>query len=491
MRAVALLATWLICTVIAAPRTSAVRAAESLCVGVAETDITPPEQYPLSGYYFERLATGAIDPLKAHALVLRGEQKFVLVTCDLTGISADLTAQVRRRAAARIDVRPEQIVLTASHSHTAPDYFKDLLLWLHEPAKAPPRAKYVETLVERIVEAIVQANANCTHAQLSVGSTTPATTVSFNRRFLMRDGSVRTWMNLANPDVLRTAGPIDPELAFLMVRPEDAQKPSAVLSNFALHLDTVGGTKWSADYPFFIERAVRESLGKDVISLFGTGCCGDINHSDPTRKERNKTDLIGGELGKSLVAAFDKATPIRPGAIDVRTTVVRAPLQDVTAEELGRAKDVLTTIRQGQSVEFLTQVDAYKKVVVDQLRRKRDPADSAQWGGWGLSHVWGGVGAELPLEVTTVAIGPDVAIVCLPGEVFVDLGLAIKRHSPFRTTLVIELCNCVETIYIPTRAAYAVGSYEVTNSALQPGAGEMLVEAAIRSLRASAAQLAR
>jgi hypothetical protein len=68
----------------------------------------------------------------------------------------------------------------------------------------------------------------------------------------------------------------------------------------------------------------------------------------------------------------------------------------------------------------------------------------------------------------------------------VELGLAIKQLSPFRTTLVIELSNCVETIYIPTRAAYAQGSYEVTNSTLQPGSGEMLVEAALSLLRKAA-----
>jgi hypothetical protein len=53
--------------------------------------------------------------------------------------------------------------------------------------------------------------------------------------------------------------------------------------------------------------------------------------------------------------------------------------------------------------------------------------------------------------------------------------------------LVIELSNCVETVYIPNRAAYAGGSYEVTNSALQPGSGEMLVEAALSLLREAAA----
>ena len=41
------------------------------------------------------------------------------------------------------------------------------------------------------------------------------TPVSFNRRFVMRDGSVRTWMNLANPEVVRPAGPIDPEVGVM------------------------------------------------------------------------------------------------------------------------------------------------------------------------------------------------------------------------------------------------------------------------------------
>ena len=94
---------------------------------------------------------------------------------------------------------------------------------------------------------------------------------------------------------------------------------------------------------------------------------------------------------------------------------------------------------------------------------------------WGLSHAWAGVGESLPVDVQTICLGEEVAIVCLPGEVFVELGLAIKQASPFPTTLIVELCNCVETAYIPTRAAYAGGSYEVTNSTLQPGGGEMLV----------------
>ena len=82
-------------------------------------------------------------------------------------------------------------------------------------------------------------------------------------------------------------------------------------------------------------------------------------------------------------------------------------------------------------------------------------ANTAEHITWGLSRSLAGVGETLPVEVTVMTLGRDVAIVCLPGEVFVELGLAIKQGSPFRTTLVVELSNCVETIYIPHRAAYA------------------------------------
>ena len=67
------------------------------------------------------------------------------------------------------------------------------------------------------------------------------------------------------------------------------------------------------------------------------------------------------------------------------------------------------------------------------------------------------------------------------GEVFVDLGIAIKTASPFKTTLVIELTNDGPG-YIPTRRAFAEGSYETVNSRVKPGGGEMLVETAIELL---------
>ena len=87
-----------------------------------------------------------------------------------------------------------------------------------------------------------------------------------------------------------------------------------------------------------------------------------------------------------------------------------------------------------------------------------------------------------PLEVQVFRLGPEVALVTLPGEVFVEHGLAIKRGSPFQTTLVVELANANPS-YVPTRKAFNEGSYEVVNSRVVPGGGEMLVETALRLLK--------
>jgi hypothetical protein len=465
-------------------------AEDALRVGVAEADITPPKGFPVAGYYHERLATGTIDPLKARAIVLRTEQvQAAVVACDLTGIAADLTVEVRRRASARTKIPAEHIILTATHSHTAPDYMKDLYEYLGtRDGRAKAERPYAAKLVGGIVDAIADAHAHVEPVVLEAGSARQDTPVSFNRRFLMRDGSVRTWMSLDQPDVLRPAGPIDPEMSLLLVRSARGQ-PRGLLSNFALHLDTVGGTQWSADYPYYLEQAARKAFDPKLVFLFGNGCCGDINHVDPSKKERNKTDHIGQALAKTLQSGLPNLRRLEQPRLRVRRATVPVPLQEVTAEQVAQARPLLVDARAGKQIEFFELVRAYKAIMLDQLRNKTPHTKASEFINWGLSHTWAGVGSELPVEVHALTLGSDTAIVFLPGEIFVELGLAIKHASPFKTTLVVELANCKETLYVPTRVACVGGGYEVINSALKPGSGEMLAEAAVRLLREIASEV--
>ena len=76
--------------------------------------------------------------------------------------------------------------------------------------------------------------------------------------------------------------------------------------------------------------------------------------------------------------------------------------------------------------------------------------------------------------VQALRIG-DLALVSAPGELFVELGLEIKRRSPFAQTMVLELAN--DSVgYLPTRRAYEEGAYEPEASLFGPGVGEQIAE---------------
>ena len=471
----------------------ALHAAEApLRAGMAIADITPAGPYPMSGYYFERLSTGTKDPLHAKALVLRqGDTAAAIICCDLIVIASDLTDVVREAVERETGIPGANVMLAATHTHTGPDYTKELFQFVtgRKPTgEAATREPYAPRLVDGLVAAVKRADAAAMEVTVTAGNVIQQTPVSFNRRFLMKDGSVRTWAKVDTPGAIRPAGPIDAEIG--VVRFDDAGgKPRGLLSSFALHLDTVGGTEYSADFPFFIEREIRDALGGSVVSLFGNGCCGNINHVDPTKAEANKTDFIGSSIGRSIVAGLPALVPVVAPRLQVHTSTVDVPLLDATPQQVAAAKQLLGEIKGGAKPEFLAHVDAYRRLIIDNLRHDVDQEEALEWLGWGLTKKLAGSGGTMPLGVQVITLGRDVAVVAFPGESFVEHGLAIKNASPFRTTLVVELANHGETIYVPTRAAAVGGGYETTNTTVAPGAGELMVEAVVRLLHDAATTL--
>ena len=86
-------------------------------------------------------------------------------------------------------------------------------------------------------------------------------------------------------------------------------------------------------------------------------------------------------------------------------------------------------------------------------------------------------------EIQVLQIGPAV-VAGLPGEIFVELGLRLKAALPDRPVFVAGYANG-NVGYVPTRAAYDEGGYEVTVAQrarllpLSPDAGEQMVAAAL------------
>jgi hypothetical protein len=433
--------------------------------GAAAVEITPPKGYRMAGYHAERLNTGTHDPLFAKALVFRqGDRKAALVFCDLVGVPRSVTEPARERAGAATGIPAANIAVAATHSHTGPLYFGIMRTRLHEQAVAAhgrdPHEEfdYPAFLVGRIAEAVEAGWKALAPVRLEAG-TVPETRLAFNRRFHMKDGTVRFNPGVNNPDIVRSAGPIDPDVGILLLSPPRGGRPIAGLTVFALHLDTVGGTQYSADYPFYLEAALKEAFGPGFVALFGAGTCGDINHIDVTRRERARADELGGRLAEDVLGARGRLAAVEGPSLEVRRASVSCDVQRPSPEERAEARARADLVASG-NLPFLERVKTAK--VLDLAAHYPE--------------------ASRAMEVQAFRLGPELAIVTLPGEIFVELGLSIKRRSPFATTLVVELANDCPN-YVPTLKAFGEGSYEIVNSRLAPGSGEKLADAAVALLR--------
>src|SRR5690554_5997301 len=104
--------------------------------------------------------------------------------------------------------------------------------------------------------------------------------IAFNRRYFMKDGSVKTNPGVLNPNIDKPAGPIDPDVLVMKIEDMDGNILGAVV-NFACHLDVVGGNEYCADYAGELSKTLKSFYGKDFITLFLTGLSGNINHINP------------------------------------------------------------------------------------------------------------------------------------------------------------------------------------------------------------------
>ncbi len=439
--------------------------------GASFVDITPPVGWRRAGGYREEISTGVHDPLYAKALVFKqGGERAALVVCDLCSIGREVSDLARRKASERTGIPFSNIVISATHTHGGPEYYGVLWEIWRDGAIAKhgkdihASGDYVGRLIEGCAEAIVQADARRKPVTLDWG-VPQVKGVAFNRRYLMKDGVTMMNPGKMNRNIVRAAGPVDDDFPIVMLRDAEGGKPMAALSVLAVHVAVYGGGPFSADFPALLQENLRATLGGGFVSVLGEGTAGDINHvdvfSDRPQPAETETPRIAAALSEAFLASVPGMRHEAHPSLAVRSIRVPIPLQEITGEQVLRAREVLA-LTLVPNPGFLVSVEAYR-ILWNQKLRQRD-------------------GEDMLDEVQAIRLGEDVAVVTLPHEIFVEHGMAIRRRSPFRNTLVISLANDVD-FYIPTRKAFAEGSYEVCTSPIKPGGGEKLVDAAVKLLQ--------
>ena len=438
--------------------------------GFSRVDATPPPGLPIPGYFSHRVADGVLDPLYIDCVAVSdGENRALIYCVDDLHLTNPFFEKAFPAITEATGVPRDRIYVHATHTHTGaadwprPGYTEDENKLIRE---------FANVRIAKLAEAGQLAIANLAPARIGVAKTV-CPNISFIRRYRMKDGSVRTNPGLRNPNVKEPLGTPDETLQLVRFRRTGA--PDIAIVNFGTHPDTVGGTKYSADWPGVVRQTFENAVGGGVKCLFLNAAQGDVNHHyrfpPPGRVALNKeratcSTAIAKHMGRAVagaaIAVWDVCEDIPAGPVRGRVAPHSMPTNMPTADELkwvelfdaGRKDEIPLS---GMEIATLTGKGSRVR------RLKNGPA-------------------SVDIIVSSIAIGDSLAFAGLPCEPFVDIGRAIKEQSPFRTTLVTCLTNGSEG-YIPSTKAHSEGGYEGLSSRLAAATGDKLVAAQIGQLK--------
>ncbi|MGB9594747.1 MAG: neutral/alkaline non-lysosomal ceramidase N-terminal domain-containing protein [Candidatus Poribacteria bacterium] len=429
-------------------------------VGSAKVDITPPLNIPYLAYLPRQgKFKGVHDPLYARALVLDdGKTKIAIISADSIGYNNELLgeeynflSEVRGKIQERTGILGLNVMLATTHSHSTPETTGITRLLDVSGAE-----EWLEVLIEQLTSVVEMADQNLVEMSIKAGIG-EARGIAKNRR--------KREMSL---DEQRSNGFVDESVGILLFQTEDS-KVSDIIINYACHPVTVQVQPLvSADYPGVTTRLVENVVNGCRNCLFLQGSAGDINPMrDDTRDFRDVEiygNILGGEAIKTVAQMKAPDYPIMPSVIGIASKMITLPSRNLPDPKPYREAFV-SALDSAQKAESQEERDRHLRVA----RYNRETLKRIERGD-----------APIPVEIQVLRIG-DAMIIGIPGEVFVGLGLQIKRESPAPYTFISETTNGWIG-YIPTVGTYAEGGYEVHPgpwSMTNEEGGQMIAQTAI------------
>ncbi len=430
-----------------------------LMAGAAKRCVTPPTWVPYltsSGNGTCEPFDGVHDDLYARALVLDdGRRSIAVLSVDAVGYDnailgpdRNFTSELRSRIASRTGLAQEGVMLTATHSHSTPE-----TLGLTPFRETEGIHDWLEGHLEALASTVTEAWEKRTAVRAYAG-VTQVPGVARHRRIPLKDGTLNRAG--AYPRLEEAAGSwaVDEALAVLYFEAGNGE-PLAVMVNFAAHpVVAMLLPPVSADYPGTLTASVEAGLD-GATCLFVNGACGNVNSIRVTTGF-DDVSWIGRTLGRAaleVIARLKEGPPLRSPGVAYDTDGLELdprPCPPLEAAERTAARN-----------------PSFENRLALRLARKL---------------------AEGPIrvEVQAMALG-RLRWVALPGEVFVETGLAVKRAGAWFVT-----GNANGWVgYFPIHRAYEEGGYEVVAgpwSRVAPGSAERIEAVCIRLMERFAAQ---
>jgi neutral ceramidase len=430
-----------------------------LRAGAAKVNITPPVGTPLSGYTARKnVSQGIHDELYAKALVMNNEEgTLAIITADLLGFYGDFVNKIRGLIKEQTGIDKDNILVSATHTHSAPDTICGLY------SRRRTSDSWMDVLAQKIAGCAYMAWRNRKEAQIGVDKG-------------MVDG---IGVNRRNPD----GKPVDQEVG--VIRVEDIKgNLMAVLINYTCHAVVLGADNLliSADYPGYTMRMIERIKGENVVAMFTNGATGDINtgHSAdvsgigayiPDRTFK-KAERLGNILGGEVLKVLEQIKVSPKTHLDVKRELVELPLRDLPSlreaeRDLERRTAALGELKEACH-EKLTRAKIEKFYAEITLSLVKEVESL-------------GLKRTMRAEIQVMRLN-DAVFVAVPGELFVEIGLDIKRKSGFENTFIVGLANG-EIGYIPTPQAFREGGYESISTKFTEEAGKRIRDTALKSIK--------
>ncbi len=396
------------------------------------------------------------DPLFVRAIALEnGDGRVVIALVDAIGVGREMADEAKAVAERKTGWKPEEMLVSGTHTHSAPK----------GGDSSPGRIAYERKRRQGLAEALVQAIDSLQGAKVGYAKDAEPSEV-YNRRWYLKPGTmdknpfdqfdqVRT--NAPRDHLLKPAGPTDPEVCVVDVRTRRG-RPLGLIANYALHY--VGGIPKvteddgrvvgmaSADYFGEFARIVPYRIGgskppNDFVAMMTNGVSGDINNIDfdrrrPPRAPFEQIRVVAGKAADATWRAVKKIEHYDDNpVIAVRQRKVVLKYRIPSAAEVDNANRLLALPRQEREA-----INRRTTQYAQSTLRMADPEHPK----------------TESVIVQAIRIG-EQAIVSMPFEVFVEIGLEIKQKSPFQHTFLIELANGGYG-YLPTPEQHELGGYE-------------------------------
>jgi len=392
--------------------------------GIARAEITPQEPMWLAGYASRNHASeGTLHPLWVKALALEDADgnRCLLVTSDILGYPGDMSDRIRDRLEQEHGLQRAQIILSASHTHSAPVIGNSLrCIYPYSDEEAAKVMAYASWLENRVVKLAGEALGSLQPAALFSG--TGIARIAVNRR------------NNTEGKLLPTstlAGPQDHAVPTLKVTDTDGDI-IAVVFGYACHATVLDGYVWCGDYPGFAQIAVEESH-PGATAMFFAGCGADQNPMP------RRSVSLAKQHGQTLAAAVEQVLSETMRTLDAKLTTAYKEIDLALAEPPDA-----NTLK-----ERIANTGGYERDCTQLLLDRLDRGES-------LPSVY-----SYPIQFWKLG---SQTLVTLGGEVTVPYAIGIKERLG-QDTFVMGYANDVMA-YIPSETILAEGGYEAKISQL-------------------------